>query len=176
MKPRAAKSGVQTLHPGDVACVDRGECLETLLGSCVAILLTDPRRTVGAMCHVVHAGPQRGAPGRDTAFGEAALAEMSRRLLARGIDARQCQAWVYGGGNMFPSHIGNAAAEGNVGAANAQWALDALQRAGVRVLGAELGGQAYRKLHWRVGAEAPQVEALPIAPQPAPSQPERKPT
>lgn len=48
-----------TLHPGDVACVDRGERLDTLLGSCVAILLTDPQRSVGAMCHVVHAGAPR---------------------------------------------------------------------------------------------------------------------
>jgi len=175
MKQHPVKVGVRTLHPGDVACVDRGECLETLLGSCVAILLTDPRRTIGAMCHVVHAGVQGRAPGRDTAYGDAALAEMSRRLLARGIDARQCQAWVYGGGNMFPSHIGNAAAEGNVGAANAQWALDALQRAGVRVLGTALGGHAYRKLHWMVGAEAPEVEAVPIAPPPAPES-ERKPS
>jgi chemotaxis protein CheD len=53
---------IYTLHPGDVACGERGDRLETLLGSCVAIILTDPRRTIGAMCHIVHAG-QRG-PGK----------------------------------------------------------------------------------------------------------------
>ncbi|MEI7447926.1 MAG: hypothetical protein WCK28_23765, partial [Burkholderiales bacterium] len=42
------------LHPGDVACVDRGARLATLLGSCVSILLADPRRSIGAMCHYVH--------------------------------------------------------------------------------------------------------------------------
>ena len=40
---------LQILNPGDVAVGQRGDRLETLLGSCVAIVLTDPRRTIGAM-------------------------------------------------------------------------------------------------------------------------------
>lgn len=157
-----------TLHPGDVACVDSGDRLETLLGSCVAIVLTDPRRTVGAMCHVVHAGTRTAAAVRDTAYGEGAMAEMARQLRSRGIDPGQCQAWVYGGGNMFPGHIGDTAAQGNVGAANMAWALGALQRAGIHVLGASLGGNAYRKLRWTVGPGSPVVETVQMAPPPGP--------
>lgn len=168
MRPEPLSLGRLTLHPGDVACVDRGECLETLLGSCVAILLTDPRRTVGTMCHVVHAGPPRGAPTRDTAYGDAALAEMARLLRQRGIDPQQCLAWVYGGGNMFPSRLGATAAEGNVGAANFEWALGALHQAGIRVLGVAIGGHAYRKLRWTVGLAAPEVETVSMARAPAP--------
>lgn len=163
MKPISVK-----LHPGDVACVDSGDRLETLLGSCVAIVLTDPRRTVGAMCHVVHATAPSTSAGRDTAYGDGALAEMARQLRSRGIDPQQCQAWVYGGGNMFPGHVGDAAAQGNVGAANMAWALGALHRAGIHVLGASVGGQAYRKLRWTVGPDAPEVEAVQMAPPPGP--------
>ncbi|MCU0686006.1 MAG: hypothetical protein MUF34_27800, partial [Polyangiaceae bacterium] len=50
-------TSVHTLMPGDVACADRGERMETLLGSCIAIVLTDRRNTVGAMCHIVHCNP-----------------------------------------------------------------------------------------------------------------------
>jgi len=158
-----------TLHPGDVACVDRGDRLETLLGSCVAILLTDHRRTVGAMCHVVHAG-QPSATGRsgDTAFGDAALVSMGRQLRERSIDPCQCLAWVYGGGNMFPEQVGDSARQGNVGAANFAWALGALERAGIRVLGVNLGGHAYRKLSWTVGPEEPEVETVQMPAPPAP--------
>jgi chemotaxis protein CheD len=46
MPPDLPDSGVRTLLPGDVAVGARGMRLETLLGSCVAIVLTDPRRTV----------------------------------------------------------------------------------------------------------------------------------
>ena len=59
---------VFTLHPGDVAVGVRGDRLETLLAAGVAIVLTDPRRTVGAMCHVVHSGP---TPRKTFSMGEA---------------------------------------------------------------------------------------------------------
>lgn len=153
---------VHTLHPGDVACVDAGDRMETLLGSCVALVLTDPRRTVGAMCHVVHARPAPFGAPTPSAHGDAALALMSARLRARGIEPRLCQAWVYGGGNMFPQRVGASAAEGNVGAANASWALHALSNLGIQVLGSELGGNVYRKLRWTVGPGAPEFEAVAV--------------
>ena len=160
-----ATARVHTLHPGDVACVDRGERLETLLGSCVAIVLTDPRRTVGAMCHVVHAGPPlRGTP-ESTAHGDAALGSMFALLRARGIEPRLCQAWVYGGGNMFPGLVGPQSTQGNVGATNAAWAEAALAHYGIRVLGGDLGGNVYRRLRWTVGADAPELEAMPSEPE-----------
>lgn len=155
-----AATPVHTLHPGDVACVDRGERMETLLGSCVSIILTDPRRTVGAMCHVVHAQPSASGLSRETAHGEGALRHLFALLRAKGIEPRLCQAWVYGGGNMFPGRVGASAAQGNVGAANADWALQALAAQGIRVLGSEVGGNAYRKLRWTVGPTDPELTAV----------------
>lgn len=149
----------QALHPGDVACVARGHRLQTLLGSCVAILLTDPRGTLGAMCHLVHAGaPTAPSAAPDTAYGADALAEMGRLLRERGIDPSQCLAWVFGGGHMFPGQDGAEPEADHVGAANAEWALNALEEAGIRLLGADIGGHAYRKLSWAVGDEPPAVE------------------
>lgn len=147
-----------TLHPGDVACGERGDRLETLLGSCIAIVLTDPRRTVGAMCHVVHTGGESGRGAGDSQYGQAALLAMYRLLSARGIMPRLCQAYVYGGGNMFPALVGG----GHVGERNARWARDALESAGVRVLLHDVGGSAYRKLAWTIGPGDPAVRAIPV--------------
>jgi chemotaxis protein CheD len=149
-----------TLHPGDVACGARGDRLVTLLGSCVAVVLTDPRRTVGAMCHIVHArrADRDEAPDRDSTWGDVALDVMYELLRERGISPRLCEAYVYGGGNMFPGHV----REGHVGASNADWTLQALATDGVRVLHQDLGGATYRKLSWTVGPEAPQVTAVPV--------------
>jgi len=144
------------LHPGDVVCADRGERLETLLGSCVAVLLTDPRRTVGAMCHIVHPA---GLPGGDTAFAAPALERMNALLLMRAIVPRLCHAWVIGGGNMFPGRYD----AGHVGDANARWVLQALHDDGVWVLGQDLGGPRYRRVRWTVGSEGPQVSAVEMA-------------
>lgn len=42
---------VITLHPGDVVLGTRGDRLQTLLGSCVAIVLTDPIERWGHVSH-----------------------------------------------------------------------------------------------------------------------------
>jgi len=149
---------VYTLHPGDVACVGEGERMETLLGSCVAIVLTDPRRTIGAMCHIVHAKPALESAPRTSAHAGVALDSMYESLMARGITPRYCEAYVYGGGNMFPELV----QQSSVGDSNASWALDALAQAGIRVIAHDLGGNTYRRLGWTVGREAPQVTAVDV--------------
>lgn len=158
-----AGCAVVTLHPGDVVCAERGVRLETLLGSCVAIILTDPARTVGAMCHIVHRGPADGQPwpatiARASLTGTGALQAMRAQLAGRGIEARRCHAYVYGGGNMFPDLV----QQRHVGDANASWALDALAQEGVVVLHHDLGGRCYRRLAWTVGPEEPVVTAVAV--------------
>jgi chemotaxis protein CheD len=160
----AQAAGLHVLHPGDVAVAGRGERLETVLGSCVAILLTDRLRTVGAMCHVVHAGPPVRAVDRPTAHGEGALAAMFALLRRRAIEPRLCRAWVYGGGHMFPGRLGMLADVDHVGAINARWALMALAAEGIVVQASELGGHAWRRLAWTVGPGDPELQVMPVYP------------
>ena len=137
------------LHPGDVVCVERGERVETLLGSCVAIVLTDSRRSIAAVCHLVHAGK-----GVSTAHGAVALQAMETMLCARGFNARLCQAYVYGGGNMFPALAPGA---DHVGLNNVRWTLAELAGRGMPVLAQDVGGDGYRRFAWTVGPGAPEV-------------------
>jgi chemotaxis protein CheD len=145
-----------TLHPGDVASGTRGDRFDTLLGSCVAVVLTDPRRTVGAMCHIVHARTGPRSP-RNGSFGDEALRLMHTQLRTLGVVPQCCVAFVYGGGNMFP---GLVTGDGHVGSANARWVLDALAADGVQVLHADLGGTSYRRLSWTVGPADPVVSTV----------------
>lgn len=147
-----------TLHPGDVACGERGDRLKTLLGSCVAIVLTDPRRTVGVMCHIVRARPALGGERSSAAHADTARRAMHRRLLARGITPNLCEACVYGGGPMFPAPV----TQSHVGDDNAHWALDALARDGVKVLHHGVGGSVYRRLSRTVRHDMPQVTAVQV--------------
>ena len=156
LAPRA--DGVQVLHPGDVALAERGERLETLLGSCVAVVLTDPRRTVGAMCQIVHGKPPASGAVVSAAYADVALDRMYALLRSRGIEPRLCEAYVYGGGNMFPALFD----AGHVGDDNAQWVLQALAHDGVPVLFHDIGGNTYRRLSWVVGPELPQVTAVAV--------------
>jgi chemotaxis protein CheD len=149
---------VQWLHPGDVAMAERGERLDTLLGSCVAVLLSDPQRTMGVMCHIVHAVNRRGAPPGDTRYGPAALERMLELMTAKGYAASKCQAWLCGGGNMFPQQI----TDKPIGEANVLWVREQLHRLGVRVVSESVGGAHYRKVIWTVGNPAPDIDVMPV--------------
>ncbi len=152
------EGAMHTLHPGDVALGERGDRLETLLGSCVAIILTDPRRTLGAMCHIVHASEGTGPQKDSTAHASNAMLAMYRQLLDRGINPRMCEAYVYGGGNMFPAVFSQA----HVGETNARWVMKALAEEGIPVVEHDLGGASYRRLGWTVGNNLPEVITVQV--------------
>lgn len=150
-----------TLHPGDVACAGRGTRFVTLLGSCVSILLSDPARTIGAMCHFVTVSPAQthaGKPAQTTQSAEA-LAAMFTSLRMRGIDPLRCEAWVIGGGNMFP---GLVAGQDHIGASNSAWAVRELERLRIPIVASHVGGNMYRKVLWTIGAWAPAVIATGV--------------
>jgi chemotaxis protein CheD len=149
---------VHTLMPGDVVCADRGERLETLLGSCVAIVLTDRHRTIGAMCHIVHANPASNQSGRPCAHAGQAIDMLYAMVQARGFAPKLCDAYVYGGGNMFPLLVAGP----HIGEKNGLCVLDRLQKDGVRVVHQDLGGSAYRRLSWAVGPQPPVADAVAV--------------
>ncbi|MGQ0710949.1 MAG: chemotaxis protein CheD [Rhodoferax sp.] len=149
-----AAMGSAELMPGDVALGLAADELRTLLGSCVGVILTDPRRTVGAMCHIVHVGPPNAANAHNTAYGEVAMRAMFARLQGVGIAPQRCHAFVYGGGNMFPALVSATP----VGQRNVDWVLAFLAGQGIEVLDRCVGGCAYRRVWWRVGRAMPRVD------------------
>jgi chemotaxis receptor (MCP) glutamine deamidase CheD len=79
----AAAAVVHVVHPGELAIGRRGERLETLLGSCVAVLLHDPEARIGALCHIVHGGEPPDAARRQTGNGlQGAIAGLAASTLA----------------------------------------------------------------------------------------------
>ena len=144
------------LMPGQVALGLAGDQLKTLLGSCVSVILTDPRRTVGAMCHIVHVGPPNAANAHNAAYGEVAMHTMFDQLIGVGIPPQRCHAYVYGGGNMFPQMFSTT----QVGAKNASWVLNYLDGCGITVVEHDVGGSTYRKVVWTVGSDKPGVEVV----------------
>jgi len=149
-------NGPVELMPGDVAVADADEHLKTLLGSCVCIILTDPRRTVAAMSHIVHVGRPNLANTNNTAYGSVAVRDMYAHLRAKGVNPGMCHAYVYGGGNMFP-HIFSAK---HVGASNIEWVLNFLRDQEIDIANQSLGGTGYRKVSWTVGVAEPLVETI----------------
>lgn len=137
------------LKPGEYAVGDARSSMRTVLGSCVSITLWHPARRVGAMSHFMiaaRASPAGQMP--DARYGEDALVLMLRDLAALGVRADECQAKVFGGGNMFPQQIPPHTL--SVGRRNGEAARALLRQRGIAVQSESLFGVGYRQIVFEV--------------------------
>ncbi|MGY4827384.1 chemotaxis protein CheD [Sphaerotilaceae bacterium SBD11-9] len=140
-----------TLQPGDYAVGDAHCCMRTVLGSCVSITLWHPRRRIGAMSHfLLAARPASAGHGLDARYGEDALALMLRDLAQAGVPAHECEAKIFGGGNMFPEQDSPRAM--HVGRRNGEAARDLLLRRHIAVQSESLFGVGHRQIIFDVAS------------------------
>jgi chemotaxis protein CheD len=133
------------LQPGEYF-VGSADCrIRTLLGSCVSITLWHPTRKIGGMSHFLLATRgNRGAEEPDGRYGDEALCLMLRDLQRAGVDTAQCEAKIFGGGNMFPG-ISKAAAV-SVGQYNGEAAREMLQLRRIPIISHCLYGVGHRQV------------------------------
>jgi len=133
------------LQPGEFYVGDATHRIRTLLGSCVSITIWHPRMRVGAMSHFLlpSRGNSRPSPP-DGRYGDEALWLMLRALAVRGVPQTQCQAKIFGGGNMFPHHSPQDMT--NVGTKNGVTARLLLTACGIPVVSESLFGIGHRNI------------------------------
>jgi chemotaxis protein CheD len=129
------------LMPGRLHVSSEPCAVTTVLGSCVAVCLTDLDRQIGGMNH--YALPCRLA-GEDTLrCGAFALERLLEALLGLGSRARSLTAKVFGGARIS-SHGGKRASQ--LGAQNVALAREFLGAAGIPIVAEDVGGFRARKL------------------------------
>lgn len=118
-----------------------GDTLEAVLGSCVGIVLCQPRRSLAALAHVVlpSSNARTGLPGK---FADTAVIELLRLLELEGAAPSSLVAKLVGGANMF----GNATGPLQVGQANITAAKALLAQHRLRIGGEHLGGSQGRHI------------------------------
>ncbi len=134
------------LQPGDLFVGDADYQIRTILGSCVSITLWHPALRIGGMSHFLlptRVGPAN--PGAlDGRYGDEALHQMLGQMRAMGVTPSQCQAKVFGGGNMFPKHMQPGVI--NVGQRNGDAARKLLQQNDIAVVSESLFGVGHRQI------------------------------
>ena len=136
-----ALEGAVVLSLGEWAASDApSDVLVCLgLGSCVALCLYDPLRSIGGMAHMVLPDSSaRGAKSSGAKFVDVAVPLLLREMEAKGAGRARLRAHLIGGALMLQGAAFKATV--NIGQRNAQAARAALRSAGVRVRGEELGG------------------------------------
>jgi chemotaxis protein CheD len=134
------------LQPGELFVADAGYQIRTILGSCVSITLWHPETGLGGMSHFLL--PTRGIQVKhenlDGRYGDEALQMMITDLRMRGVDPTECQAKIFGGGNMFPG-MGHASGI-KVGHRNGIAAREMLRERDIAVVTESLFGIGHRQI------------------------------
>ncbi len=131
--------------------VGRGDdLLVTLgLGSCVAILLHDPRARVGGMAHVLL---PEAALARDRSnpskFATTAIPLLVEEICALGGRKERITARLAGGAAMFANLMGPGSL--NMGERNIAASRQVLRELGIPVLGEDVGADYGRSVRFRV--------------------------
>ena len=126
---------------GQIAAGRAPERMKAVLGSCVGLVLYHPRLKTGVMAHIVlpdSAGRGDGKPGK---FADTAIPEMVEQLTKLGAPAHGLTAKFAGAANMFGS-----SGPLQIGDANVKAVLEAINSAGARVAGQDVGGTKGRRV------------------------------
>lgn len=133
------------LHPGQYH-VGHEDCrIHTVLGSCVSITLWHPDLRIGAMSHFLLSSRGPKTPGElDARYAEEAMSLMLRDLGRERVNPRECQAKLFGGGNMFPSATGPNIE--NVGRKNGEAARMLVRMHNIPIVSESLFGVGHRTI------------------------------
>lgn len=131
------------------------------LGSCVAIMLHDPRACAGAMAHILLPSTSLARDVSNPAkFPETAVPLLVQRLSALGAEPRRLIAKLAGGASMFAQLMTPGAVqmgERNIGAAR-----NVLRRAGIPLAGEAVGGTAGRSVRFSVADGRVEIRSVGV--------------
>jgi chemotaxis protein CheD len=136
---------VAVILPGEYFVSQEPKVVYTVLGSCISVCLRDPLAGVGGMNHFMLSAPTS-VGGQDSwtesgRYGSFAMEMLINEILKRGGRKDRLEAKVFGGGKIYDGEM-------DIGATNAAWALDYLERESVPLLKANVGDVCPRKVYY----------------------------
>ena len=134
------------IRPGEYYATGRDMVLVTVLGSCVAACIRDPRLGIGGMNHFMlpDCAQQNDAPASASArYGVHAMEMLINQLVKLGARKNGLEAKVFGGGNVL-----KGLTVANVGQRNADFVLQYLGTEGIPVLAQDLVDVYPRKVYY----------------------------
>lgn len=137
--------------------------LTTVLGSCIAVCMTDATAGIGGMNHFLL--PQRdGKAGESFRYGAYSMELLINGLLKQGARKDRLVAKVFGGASM------NSTLR-DIGSSNAAFAKEFLVNESIPCIGESVGGTAARRIRfWPTTSQVRQfvvpgaLEPTPVAP------------
>jgi len=138
----------QFVSLGELFIADEPTHIWTVLGSCVSVILRDPRKKISAVCHAQltekgvmdNEAKYQAAEKDDFRYVACAINYMLDQMLSRGIKKNELQASIFGGASVISgfSH--------RVGEENANAACKVIENLGIRIVEKNIGGGKSRTI------------------------------
>ena len=120
--------------------------ISTLVGSCIAVCLFDPKHQIGGMNHFML--PTGSRAGDDSAtYGVHAMELLINEIMKLGGERQNLVAKVFGGGNVLQRSVTSDPTLA-IGDRNAAFAMQFLETDGIPVSSQSVGGEAGRQIHF----------------------------
>ena len=134
-----------TLHIGGVYATRAPTVIKTVLGSCVAVCLRDPRERVGGMNHfMLPTRLDQNGDHRSACYGVYAMDLLINELMKQGAERGRLQAKVFGAAHL----LGMEHSLQSVATQNAAFILAYLETEGIPIISQDLGGVLPRTVYF----------------------------
>jgi chemotaxis protein CheD len=124
------------LLPGALYCELEPRLVTTVLGSCVAVCLSDRERELSGINHFVL--PRRGGEGASLRYGDVAIDCLVEAMLRLGGALARIEAKVFGGAAVLPTN----SPFNNVGTQNVEIAVERLAALDIPIVARRTGGKS----------------------------------
>lgn len=144
-----------TINPGEYYSTTGVEVISTLLGSCVAACLFDPRLHLIGMNHFMLSNPSY-SKDMSLHFSEAgrygiqAMELLINDMMAKGTERSKLRAKVFGGATVIGIHR-DVESFYCIGEVNCKFIREYLKMEGIPIVAEDLGGNYGRVIHFSNG-------------------------
>ncbi len=131
--------------PGEYYVTGRDMLLVTVLGSCVAACIRDPKTGLGGMNHFMlpESGDRNDVLSSSMRYGGYAMEVLVNQLVKMGANRARLEAKVFGGGAVLRGFT-----TVNVGERNSEFVLEYLETERIKVVSQDLMGLYPRKVYY----------------------------
>jgi chemotaxis protein CheD len=135
------------LYPGALIATGDSTLVTTILGSCIAVCLWDPKARIAGINHYLL--PANPLPGQsDARYGNTATEQLIDRMIALGASTSHLAAKLVGGASLMTAF---SARRQSIGDQNVEIARELLKKFAIPVAAEQVGGVRGRKLLFHTG-------------------------
>ena len=134
--------------PGEYYVTREDEVIDTVLGSCVAACIRNPRLSIGGMNHFMLPRPSGSGTdawekiaGRAMRYGTASMEQLINSVLSAGGTRQDLEVKIFGGGRVIPKLS-------DIGARNLDFVREFLKQEGLKIVSEDAGDTCSRHVQY----------------------------